>query len=136
MSLSKNINPCLELVQPRKTCPFITERLLMGRKESNQTKQNTGKTAISVYQSSNYAVFENMLLVSCCHCLSFPVLVFSSLICSICHARLKLNVVSYQIFYFWRSMKEVIWILFLSNTMDIMDSADIFLHTTDVVRAQ
>ena len=25
------------MVQPRKTCPFITERLLMGRKESNQT---------------------------------------------------------------------------------------------------
>ena len=37
MSLSKNINPSLVLVQPRKTRPFITERLLMGRKESNQT---------------------------------------------------------------------------------------------------
>ena len=35
LSLSKNINPCLVLVQPRKTRPFITERLLMGRKESN-----------------------------------------------------------------------------------------------------
>ena len=33
LSLSKNINPSLVLVQPRKTCPFITERLLMGRKE-------------------------------------------------------------------------------------------------------
>ena len=41
VSLSKNINPSLVLVQPRKTRPFITERLLMGRKESNQTnKQN------------------------------------------------------------------------------------------------
>ena len=41
VSLSKNINPSLVLVLPRKTCPFITERLLMGRKESNQTnKQN------------------------------------------------------------------------------------------------
>ena len=30
--------PSLVLVQPRKTCPYITERLLMGRKESNQTK--------------------------------------------------------------------------------------------------
>ena len=39
VSLSKNINPSLVLVQPRKTCPFITERLLIGRKESNQTKQ-------------------------------------------------------------------------------------------------
>ena len=39
VSLSKNINPSLVLVQPRKTRPFITERLLMGRKESNQTNQ-------------------------------------------------------------------------------------------------
>ena len=31
-------NPSLVLVQPRKTGPYITERLLMGRKESNQTK--------------------------------------------------------------------------------------------------
>ena len=38
VSLSKNINPSLVLVQPRKTCPFIIERLLMGRKDSNQTK--------------------------------------------------------------------------------------------------
>ena len=39
VSLSKNINPSLVLVQPRKTRPFITEKLLIGRKESNQTKQ-------------------------------------------------------------------------------------------------
>ena len=32
------IRPSLVLVQPRKTLPYITERLLMGRKESNQTK--------------------------------------------------------------------------------------------------
>ena len=37
VSLSKNINPNIVLVQPRKTRPFITERLLMGCKESNQT---------------------------------------------------------------------------------------------------
>ena len=37
LSLSKNINPSLVLVQPRKTRPFMTERLLMGRK--NQIKQ-------------------------------------------------------------------------------------------------
>ena len=35
-----NINPSLVLVQPRKTHPFITERLLMGRKESNQTNRS------------------------------------------------------------------------------------------------
>ena len=38
-SLSKNINPSLELVQPRKTRRFITERLFMGRKESNKKKR-------------------------------------------------------------------------------------------------
>ena len=39
VSLSKNINPTcsLVLVRPRKTSPFITERLAMIRKESNQT---------------------------------------------------------------------------------------------------
>ena len=37
--VSLSINPSLVLVQPRKTCPFITERLLMGRKESNQTNK-------------------------------------------------------------------------------------------------
>ena len=40
LSLSKNINPSLVLVQPRKILPYITENLLMGRKESNQTKLN------------------------------------------------------------------------------------------------
>ena len=39
VSLSKNINPSLVLVQPRKTRPYITEKLLMGRKESNQTNK-------------------------------------------------------------------------------------------------
>ena len=33
-SLSKHIYPSLVLVQPRKNRPYITERLLMGRKES------------------------------------------------------------------------------------------------------
>ena len=44
-SLSKgarHIYPSLVLVQPRKTRTYITERLLMGRKESNQTKNKTG----------------------------------------------------------------------------------------------
>ena len=47
VSLSKNINPSLVLVQPRKTRPFITERLLMGRRiKSNKT--NTGFTVYLV----------------------------------------------------------------------------------------
>ena len=39
VSLTENINPRLVLVKPRKNRPYITERLLMGRNESNQTKQ-------------------------------------------------------------------------------------------------
>ena len=39
VSLSKNINPSVVLVQLRKTDLFITERLLMGRKGSNQTNK-------------------------------------------------------------------------------------------------
>ena len=52
VSLSKNINPSLVLVQPRKTRPFITERLLMGRKESNQTKQNLGSLERNRYMAT------------------------------------------------------------------------------------
>ena len=40
VSLSKNIYPSLVLAQPRKTHPLITERLLMGRKETNQTSKH------------------------------------------------------------------------------------------------
>ena len=39
VSLSKNSNHSLVLVQPRTTRPFITEILLMGRKESKQTNK-------------------------------------------------------------------------------------------------
>ena len=48
VSLSKNINPSLVLVQPRKTRPFITERLLMGRKESNQTNKQNNSNCIEL----------------------------------------------------------------------------------------
>ena len=37
---ARHINPSLVLVQPRKSHPYITERLFTGRKESNQ-KQMT-----------------------------------------------------------------------------------------------
>ena len=36
---ARHIYPSLVLVKPRKTRPYITERLLMGRKESNQTNK-------------------------------------------------------------------------------------------------
>ena len=51
VSLRKNINPSLVLVQPRKTRPFIAERLLMGRKESNQTKNKKAFSQISHFNS-------------------------------------------------------------------------------------
>ena len=38
-SLSKTHLSNLVLFQPRKACPYITERLLMGHKESNQTNK-------------------------------------------------------------------------------------------------
>ena len=44
---AKRINPSLVLVQPRKTHPYKTERLLMGRNEINQTKQ-TNKQKIRI----------------------------------------------------------------------------------------
>ena len=44
--LTHYLNLSLVLVQPRKTRPFITERLLMGRKESNQ-KLITGLIVLS-----------------------------------------------------------------------------------------
>ena len=53
MSLSKNINPSLVLVQPRKTRPFITERLLMGRKESNQQTYLLTKTYVVSIQKKH-----------------------------------------------------------------------------------
>ena len=58
VSLSKNIYPSLELVQPRKTRPFITERLLMGRQESNQSNKHqkvllTSKWSLEYFEMAN-----------------------------------------------------------------------------------
>ena len=39
-SLSKTHYTSLILVKPRKTCPCLTERLLMGRKESNHSNMS------------------------------------------------------------------------------------------------
>ena len=46
VSLSNKNNPSFVLVQPRKTRPFINEKLLMGCKESNQQT----KTCLLVFQ--------------------------------------------------------------------------------------
>ena len=58
---ARHINPCLVLAIPRKTCPCLTERLLMGRKESNKKKKN-----------SKYSKFSNTFLIlssqiTCCY---------------------------------------------------------------------
>ena len=39
---SQHIYLSLVLFQPRKTRPYLTERLMMGRKESNQTNKQYG----------------------------------------------------------------------------------------------
>ena len=57
VSLSKNINPNLVSVQPRKIRPFITERLLMGRKESNQTNKTGWLYCIIFYALDKCIVF-------------------------------------------------------------------------------
>ena len=56
VSLSKNINPSLVLVQPRKSRPFITERLLMGRKESNPLNKTKMFVLIMYIPVNNFSV--------------------------------------------------------------------------------
>ena len=70
VSLSKNINPSFVLVQPRKTHLFITERLMMGRKESIQT--NRTKIQLRVrYQTCHSYTLNDFYLT-----LHFPKLVY------------------------------------------------------------
>ena len=71
---ARHIKPSLVLVQHRKTRPYITERLLMARKESNQTnKQNTSGVRCSpVFINENYHQYQydrdqlSQLYMSCC----------------------------------------------------------------------
>ena len=71
VSLSKNINPSLVLVQPRKNRPFITERLLMGRKELEWQSHISKSSFVQFkgpkprkYMRNNYGVFA-LHVVSC-----------------------------------------------------------------------
>ena len=61
VSLSKNINPRLVLVQPRKTHPFVTEILLMGSKESNQRNK---RARVKPYTGKGETLYINILDVS------------------------------------------------------------------------
>ena len=58
VSLSKNINPSLILVQPRKTRPFITERLSMGHKDKiKQTKHISWGITLSIRISAHQFIY-------------------------------------------------------------------------------
>ena len=46
---ARHIYPSLVLVQPRKMRPCLIERLLMGCKESNQTKSSPGAVETQVF---------------------------------------------------------------------------------------
>ena len=53
--LERHIYPSLVLVQPRKTRPCLTERLLMGHKESNLTKKQKPNFASSdLYKTTRF----------------------------------------------------------------------------------
>ena len=57
VSLSKSIDPSLVLVHPRKTCPFITERLLNGRKETKK-KNRRGCLCLVLFKMCNYCHYK------------------------------------------------------------------------------
>ena len=55
----RHINPSVVPVQPRKTGPYISERLLIGRKESNQTNTLMDKQMVGsiVFPMHNFWLF-------------------------------------------------------------------------------
>ena len=61
---ARHINPSLVLVQPRKTHPYITERLLMGRKESNQPTKPL--TMCTYYSAESFNWYSRDLLTHSC----------------------------------------------------------------------
>ena len=52
--LARHIYPSLVLVQPRKTRPYINERLLMGHKESNETNNLILVEILSLQQHQSF----------------------------------------------------------------------------------
>ena len=61
---ARHIYPSLVLVQPRKTRPYITERLLMGRKESNQTNHLLLKYLFGICLCSMFISLSNLSICS------------------------------------------------------------------------
>ena len=66
--MSKNINSSLVRVQPKKTHPYITEILLMGRKELNQiNKQNKNVIlVVTVCKDTCVGVYSKKEEISLC----------------------------------------------------------------------
>ena len=64
---ARHIYPSLVLVLPRKTCPYITKRLLMGRKESNQTNKQNTIESIAIYRIKWLNWLENRIVISIVH---------------------------------------------------------------------
>ena len=62
--MKDTLNPSLEMVQPRKTCPFLTERLLMECKESNQTNKQKSIPIKLVAMETQPCVMIKLLLKS------------------------------------------------------------------------
>ena len=59
---ARHNNPSLVLVQPRKTHPYVSERLLMGRKESNQTNKTSNVcTLIALIKKKHTNFFKPFL---------------------------------------------------------------------------
>ena len=61
---ARHIYPSLVLIQPMETRPCLTERVLMGRKESNQTKNIgfctcTRTSTVSTWVSTVFTIFFN-----------------------------------------------------------------------------
>ena len=67
---ARHIYPSLVLVQPRKTRPCLTEKLLMGLKESNQTNKITTLVNCSLFNVSN-TTFQLNVQTSYCNCQRF-----------------------------------------------------------------
>ena len=51
------------MVQPRKTCPYITERLLKRRKEIKQIISRVNKIYFKIYKWHTFSILKNCLTI-------------------------------------------------------------------------
>ena len=54
---TRHIYPSLVLVQPRKTRPYMTERLFIGRKESNQTNKLQNEVFLALHTHQPFITY-------------------------------------------------------------------------------